>query len=550
MNVNLNLDRFHKLTPHQLLLLESLVGPSPEADLACQSWLQSVDFENIDFATYRLIPNLYARHIRGRPQFPNHGRIKGIYRFFHVRNTLLLADTRQAVAALHAAGITVVAFKGLAWALKYYERPAERAMMDADILVPGRDFALADAVLREHGWRYQHSDEHRRVADHSVDLVNEGGRAIDLHVRSLVEVRDDAFDQSVISRSQIFDWNGLPIRLPSPEHHVLIGLVNAMREPENFRLEWICDLARALTISESFDWSAVCELSHTYGVNAQLFEALCIASDLPGLNALRTLLPGLARHIPSPADSAPKGPDTDHSNSLNASQMRLFENHRGDIEALFMQWKFLPVLPRLFEIMDQTALEEAVRGLPNQGAGLLNFAPGSIKRRSGAIEPYQVKIEFADGGPPATLAPGARTIMRLRIINKSEDAWTIDSAKNFSYGVSWHVYRANGELDVWDMPRYYFLVPKEKHMVFIAPGMAVECPIEFVAPTVPGKYIIKLDIVHEGVSWFSWLAPKKNKFPKWRILVTNQSSPRYFRPNVLKVLLNRVRLTSPPRDGD
>src|ERR1700712_4894695 len=116
MNVNLNLDRLHEITTSQHLVLDALLLPDREASEAFECWSQTVDLDTVDFATYRLIPALYARHLQEKPLLSNYGRMKGIYRFFHVHNTLLFADTHRAVAALQAVGIEVVALKGLAWA--------------------------------------------------------------------------------------------------------------------------------------------------------------------------------------------------------------------------------------------------------------------------------------------------------------------------------------------------------------------------------------------------------------------------------------------------
>jgi hypothetical protein len=36
----------------------------------------------------------------------------------------------------------------------------------------------------------------------------------------------------------------------------------------------------------------------------------------------------------------------------------------------------------------------------------------------------------------------------------------------------------------------------------LAPGASVDVPIEIVAPTKPGKYMLKFDLVSEGIDWF------------------------------------------------
>ncbi|QSZ27599.1 hypothetical protein ACETAC_01400 [Aceticella autotrophica] len=65
-------------------------------------------------------------------------------------------------------------------------------------------------------------------------------------------------------------------------------------------------------------------------------------------------------------------------------------------------------------------------------------------------------------------------------------------------GLSYHLYNASGNQCIqWDGTRNYVAQP-------VAPGQSYTFTLPFTAPNTAGTYQIQLDMVQEGVTWFSW----------------------------------------------
>jgi hypothetical protein len=121
---------------------------------------------------------------------------------------------------------------------------------------------------------------------------------------------------------------------------------------------------------------------------------------------------------------------------------------------------------------------------------LLPLPPASAWRR-----PLGASLEAAYGGGELCLGPGAPAAVRLRLANTGGVTWPL-------YSEPWpgaillgaHAYRG-GELVSLDYLRQ--ALPQE-----VRPDQSIEfnCPI--VAPGDPGSYVIRFDLVLEGVCWF------------------------------------------------
>ena len=65
-------------------------------------------------------------------------------------------ELSQVVAALNAAGVRALLFKGAALAYTHYAAPHLRARTDTDVLIPGDDLGVAGRVLESLGYTSQH----------------------------------------------------------------------------------------------------------------------------------------------------------------------------------------------------------------------------------------------------------------------------------------------------------------------------------------------------------------------------------------------------------
>ena len=81
------------LTVTQERMLDALLGEGAVSDVAIRDWAAAVDIDDLDAASYRLIPALYARAGSNPALRPLHGRMKGIYRYYFYRNNRFLTHS-------------------------------------------------------------------------------------------------------------------------------------------------------------------------------------------------------------------------------------------------------------------------------------------------------------------------------------------------------------------------------------------------------------------------------------------------------------------------
>lgn len=129
--------------------------------------------------------------------------------------------------------------------------------------------------------------------------------------------------------------------------------------------------------------------------------------------------------------------------------------------------------------------------VPQSAAGVRTF-------REGPMEEAAYRAAFEVEGPAGSLATGEEIVARLRITNASPVAWAVGESPEGAGGInlSWHMYDAEGRVGQWDNPR--FPLPRD-----LAAGESLELTVGLTASTIPGRYAIEFDLVHEGVSWFS-----------------------------------------------
>jgi hypothetical protein len=94
---------------------------------------------------------------------------------------------------------------------------------------------------------------------------------------------------------------------------------------------------------------------------------------------------------------------------------------------------------------------------------------------------------------PATVSgtPNATIAVPVTITNAGATTW-----QPGAFNASYHVYVPNGPLFVWDGVRTPLLAP-------VAPGQAVTLNVNVTVPAAVATYLVRFDVVQEGVAWFS-----------------------------------------------
>lgn len=122
----------------------------------------------------------------------------------------------------------------------------------------------------------------------------------------------------------------------------------------------------------------------------------------------------------------------------------------------------------------------------------------SVERVLVALPDSAFKQQLTVVSPPSTMAPGARAELSVRVKNTSDTTWPMrgragDGIYQVNLGDRW----MDGENKDVKVDERIFL-PRA-----LKPGEEVELPFVMVAPAKAGDYNIEVDMVQEGVAWFS-----------------------------------------------
>ncbi len=150
--------------------------------------------------------------------------------------------------------------------------------------------------------------------------------------------------------------------------------------------------------------------------------------------------------------------------------------------------------------------EELLRGgiAKPPGPAATKFQGGSLALKQSLTPPPPPNPYGATyaAGSLTSLTRGQTKNVQVQVTNTRSLTWTPSGPNPFN--LSYHWYRANtvppgtapAGAVVWDGPR--FLVPQTVGM-----NQSVTITARVTAPPTPGTYVLKWDMAHEGVAWFS-----------------------------------------------
>lgn len=250
------------------------------------AWTQSIVFDDIEYATLRLLPQLYLRlSALGIEDDRITGRIKGVYRLVWFKNQKLLEATRQVVLLCNQAGIPVVMLKGLAMLLDVYKNVGARATDDADLLIHVEDLPKAFDLLERAGWNCVSSPVGTVARDmsdldaytfhgHAVTFSRGDDASIDLHWQTfhshstedplrLLLLRGPrplpSLTEHQWAHAQPAEVKGVPTQVLSPEDMLLHVVVHGAGWNAHRTLRWVVD-AIAIINTGRFDWASFADL--------------------------------------------------------------------------------------------------------------------------------------------------------------------------------------------------------------------------------------------------------------------------------------------------
>lgn len=199
------------------------------------------------------------------------GRLAPLVRDAEVRHLRACADLRAAGAALDAAGVGWLAFKGPVLVARYHPWPGLRPYADADVLVPASAFPAAVTALGDAGFADGTSNWTflRDVLAGELTLHAPLGTPLDVHwtfpFRAELR-REFAIDvDSAAARARVVPVaDGLAVRTFDPVD-TLVHLAFHAALDGGHRLVWLKDIERCVAV-DAPGWAAVVERAREWRV--------------------------------------------------------------------------------------------------------------------------------------------------------------------------------------------------------------------------------------------------------------------------------------------
>ena len=122
----------------------------------------------------------------------------------------------------------------------------------------------------------------------------------------------------------------------------------------------------------------------------------------------------------------------------------------------------------------------------------------SFERTLEVLPDSAFKQQLTPVSPPATMAPGSRVDLTVRVKNTSDTTWPVrgrvgDGYYQVNLGDRW-IDAENKDVKVDERA----FLPRA-----MKPGEEAELPFILIAPPRVGDYTVEFDMVQEGVAWFS-----------------------------------------------
>lgn len=298
----------------QLLLLRAALCRGEAGVAAWQAWRERANIEDVDYASYRLLPLVARRLSAEGVDDPTLKTCKGIYKHTFSRNHLLFNRVKPVVMALQEAGIPTLLLKGGALALGIYRDLGVRPMIDLDVMVPTAQAARAREIVTGLGWApTYYTPESYLPFVHALSYGNGGPRDLDLHWHALWECCADGADDELWARAEPISAPGFKALMLEPTDQLLQVCAHGLRWSAVPTVHWLADIVTILaTRGDAVDWPRLVAQARDRRLAVQVREALTFARDELGagvpdevVTELRAVRPSRAERIEYWARSRP-----------------------------------------------------------------------------------------------------------------------------------------------------------------------------------------------------------------------------------------------------
>jgi len=235
--------------------------------------------------------------------------------------------------ALQEEGIEPLGLKGLALLSTIYSGElAARPLADVDLLIRPGEVEAAGEALGKLGFGRSPGGKHSHVLRRGRSFTK-----IDLHLQ--IDYLNGEDLRQLIGRARAVSWEGMRLRVPAPEDHLIYIAVHSVFHHGHLRPMWREDIRRL--ISGKIDWEAVLRRARRAEVALALGTALEACAGTGGLPVppavRRELLEGrrnrLSRWFLLKILGRPEIPDMGH-----LLQFLFLRRRLGKVPALYRQF--------------------------------------------------------------------------------------------------------------------------------------------------------------------------------------------------------------------
>lgn len=245
-------------TADQHLLLRAALADETDFEARWREWRAAVEARGLDLAAMQ-IAQLLAPRVRGLSPDPLVDLIREQYRLTWMRTNMAMRRQPALIGLLQAAGVEVLALKGVGLVAGFYGDPGLRAVGDLDILVRPDKVEAAREALAPHGWRLALPDERFDPRfGHALTLEDPAGGSIDVHAHALNLNLGSRDDDIFWTHAVTVDVAGAQIRTMCAAHQLIHQVAHAAAWNVFPAVRWAADCA-AIIRSGRVDWALLCD---------------------------------------------------------------------------------------------------------------------------------------------------------------------------------------------------------------------------------------------------------------------------------------------------
>ena len=251
---------------------------------AWKQWSGSVDFEDLDTGSYRLLPLLYKNLESHQVSGPIHEKLKGIFRHTFVTNQFQFKSLQSVLRALQLRKIPVILMTDAFLMAKVYENVGLRPHNHLSILIHPSCIADARDIFQSLGWRalFEPDSMSRRMQWYrGITLTDPDEHAIELQWRVLDDesVNGDRSFRDHATRESVFDAEAM---CPDAADVLLQIIVDGIKWNEVAPFRWIADACSLLDKFE-VNWD------YFYSQTIAYKKSLVVQRGLRYLNELKLI---------------------------------------------------------------------------------------------------------------------------------------------------------------------------------------------------------------------------------------------------------------------